>query len=196
MHKYFSYKINKEIIDKRSKIVEGLVTNNIRSIKRRKILLYFTGVSGFTLYIYYLMKASGLMKKIEIDKKFISRRKKIEEKYNIDMEKNDKILKELDEKWEINKPLDDYENKIKYGNKEINNKVENLESIEENNSENMTEKNNSVIVQKLADNLDIVIADNYEQVKIYQGSENNQDPTKLGDTIIFDSRLDNFNKRI
>jgi hypothetical protein len=137
------------------------------------------------------------MKNLEIDKKYKNHQKKVEEKYNVDMESNDKKLKEFDEKWGINKAMNDYENKIKYGNKELNKKeeiVENFDNIIASSSgNNSIDDQQQIEVTKVNENkIEIVKGKDYEQLKYFQGKEENFDPTKMGNTIIFDSRLDRF----
>ncbi len=205
MKKKFSLKINKAIIDKKTQIIMKETSRFKKKEKIRKYLFYFLGFSFVSSYVYYLMKASGLMKSLEIDKKYTNRRKKIEDKYNLDMEQNDKKLKEFQEKWAINKALEDYENKLKYGNKELNKKEESFEvdiisDIDGNSSKDGLDVNKDNIfveeISKLNENkIEIVKGKDYEQLKYFQGAEENFDPTKMGNTIIFDSRLDKIHSK-
>jgi len=201
MKKYFSFKINKALIDKKSEIIQKEVKNLKRKEKRWKYLFYFMGFSFVSSYLHYLMKASGLMKSLEIDKKYINRQKKIEEKYNLDMEQNDKKLKQFEEKWAINKALEEYENKLKYGNKELNKRDESIEgdaipydNLDADKEISLYSNKDNKSVEEVSsfheNNLEIVKGKDYEQLKYFQGAEENFDPTKIGNTIIFDSRLD------
>jgi hypothetical protein len=196
MKKYFcyKYKINDKLIQEKTKEMarKALVVNRIE--KGKKYFCYTIGISLASMYIVYLMKASGLMKKLEIDEKYKRRQKQIEEKHNIDINSNDKKIKEFEEKWEINKALNDYEDRLKYGNRELNKKEDVNEITEAKLSSSVNNNNNNNIENKT---YEVIKEGDYEQLKVYEGgSENNQDPTQIGHTVIFDSRLNRRNKNI
>lgn len=174
MKKFFSFKVNKTNIDRKLNKFSRENKISIGILKSKSYIYWILGLSFPVLYIYYIMKASGLFKSIEADKKYKERQKKMENKHNVDMEKNNQMLKEFDEKWEINKPLNDYENKMKYGNKDLN-KREETETKDEIQETMILEKNEP--------------KEEYEQIKFVE-EDQNIDATKLTTNIIFDSRLD------
>jgi hypothetical protein len=124
------YTINSERIERKRKKYTEEISKVTKREKRFKYFYYFLGIFFPSLYIYYVAKSSGLFKKLEIDKKIKERAKEIEIKNNIDLALNDKLLKEFDKKWGINFLIEEYENRIKFGNKELNEKEENINNDE------------------------------------------------------------------
>jgi hypothetical protein len=164
-------------------------------------------------YIYYIGKASGLFNSLKLNNKYKEHVKNVQEKHNINQDIIDQKIKEFDEKYEINKPIVLYEEKMKYGNKELNERVQSFsndnEGIEDytvdevktidlltKDSENKEER---IMIEEQNDYGENIIyskSNEFEQLKILQTSEeNNPDPRIMGNTIIFDSRFNLNNGR-
>ena len=118
------------------------------------------------------------------------------------------MIKKFDDKYQINKKIDDREERLKYGNKALNQRTTELKKQED--SSNAQNFNNEIITidlnTKQNREKEILIQEynnsgesliytknkEFEQIKILQGTEeDNLDPRIMGNTIIFDSR---FNK--
>jgi hypothetical protein len=158
-------------------------------------------------YLYYIGKASGLFNSLKLNNKYKEHVKNVQEKHNINQEIIDQKIREFDEKYEINKPIVLYEEKLKYGNKELNERAQSfsndnevIEDFKENEvktidllnkaSENKEER---ILIEEESDYGENIIyskSNEYEQLKVLQTSEeNNPDPRIMGNTIIFDSRF-------
>jgi hypothetical protein len=158
-------------------------------------------------YLYYIGKASGLFSSMKLNSKYKEHLKNVQEKHNINQEIIDQKIKDFDEKYEINKQIELYEEKLKYGNKELNERVQTLIDTSESSNVDASKENNTIdLFSKEGDNSDenillqehsdfgenIIYSKNndFEQLKILQTSqENNPDPRIMGNTIIFDSRF-------
>jgi hypothetical protein len=141
------YTINSEKIEKKRKRYTEEISKITKREKRFKYFYYLLGIFFPSLYIYYVAKSSGLFKKLEIDKKLKERAKVIEIKNNIDLAVNDKLIKDFDKKWGINFLIEEYENRIKFGNKELNEREENISNNVINidiNNDNTLNKNNEI----------------------------------------------------
>ena len=176
--------------------------------KTYKILYYLLGISFGCFYINYIGKASGLFKTLKIDKKYEEHIKNTQEKHNIDQEKIDLMIQKFDDKYEINKKINDRDERLKYGNKTLNErletKIEEVNSnIQEFNQRTTIDLNNNDMKEKefliedynkYGENIVYTKNKEFEQLKILQGreEEENPDPRIMGNTIIFDSR---FNKK-
>lgn len=210
MKKYFSYKIDIKNIEKaQAKVKQNFKTKD-RINKGKNYFYYLFGITVASSYIYFLMKASGLFKKLEIDKKYKNYQKSKGESYGVDIELNDKKIKEFTDKWGINYALKDYEEKLKYGNKELNKKQEieddkdqtlpseiQIENkLDQINIEEKSDASNKTIgrFDDREEVYEITKGTDYQQIKIYEeGKLNNPDPRIMGTVIIFDSRLDRKN---
>jgi hypothetical protein len=191
--------------------VENYKKNYAKEERRKNLFkysYYLLGISLGCFYINYISKASGLSKSLKIDKKYEEHVKNTQVKHNINQEKIDSMIKKFDDKYQINKKIDDREERLKYGNKALNQRTTELKKQED--SSNAQNFNNEIITidlnTKQNREKEILIQEynnsgesliytknkEFEQIKILQGTEeDNLDPRIMGNTIIFDSR---FNK--
>jgi hypothetical protein len=174
MNDFKKMRLNENLIKKKTLLIqkESLKVNRIQLFK--KYFYYGVGITIPCLYFYYLLKSTGMFKKLEVDKKYTQRKKKIEESHGIDTKVNDQKIKEFEEKWAINKAQEDYEERLKYGNKELNKREEPELEIK---------------LQEISSKTENVI--NLEQPQTNQSSN----PLQVESNIFFDPRLDNINKK-
>lgn len=161
-------KINSKNIQKKAKLVQKEIRSVNRIEKSKKYFYYFLGITLPSMYVWYMLKASGLMKKLEIDKKISNKKKQIEESHGVDLKLNDELIKEYENKMGINKAKEKYEEKLKFGNKELNEKKD--------------EDNEQEILEKI------------EEKEIIR-EDNNSNPLQVESTVNFDSRLDEISKK-
>jgi len=167
--------VNNKIIQKKFDLMkkENIVIGKINKFK--KLSYYLLGISVSGLYIVFILNSSGLMKKLQIDKKYHRNKKYKEEIHGIDSELNNEKFKEFDKKWGINHALDKYEENLKFGNKELNKKEKELENFVD----------NDTILEKPVED------QNKYQIKLNSSTESN--PLEVESNIIFDSRLNKNN---
>lgn len=172
MTDFTKLKLNDKLIKKKALNLqkETLKVNRIQLFK--KYFYYGLGITIPCLYFYYLLKSTGMFKKLEVDKKYTNRKKKIEESHGIDTKVNDKKIKEFEDKWAINKAQEEYEERLKFGNKELNKKEEQEEKPEINQEENIQEKVTSP----------------------QSSTEQSSNPLEVESKVYFDPRLDNLSK--
>ncbi len=149
--KFTEFKINKRGIDKR----KAQVNKNLQSIKSNiffyKNLTKFIMITTVSFIIFWVLNGKELFRKLQLDKLYKKTVREREKKNNIDLELINNKINEFDEKYGINKPLNDYINKVQYGNKEFNEKEENEESESHDKEiiiksiDKFTEKKNNVI---------------------------------------------------
>jgi hypothetical protein len=145
-YNFSDLKINKTAINKRLIIVnEELKLKNFYS-KIYKRFIKFSVFSIFLMLTIYIFNAKELFKILKLDKKILKKIRQKEEKNNIDLEYNEKKIREFDEKFGINKPLDVALEKINFGNKVFNEKKEN-ETLNETkkDKENINQNNLNII---------------------------------------------------
>lgn len=201
-------KLNLDRITKKQTKFNKQILRSVRKEKAKKIFYYALGVCFPVFLVYYVMKANGMFKKLQLDKRYKERTKTIEQRYNIDMDTNNKLINEFEEKWDINYSEKELEKRLKYGNKDLNAKEEgkdidiatsqvaggnNLTSLKDSSSTSSLDE----IVEKYNQSdksMEIIKGKDYEQFKIYTGSERNNDPKNMGNVVIFDTRL-NTNKK-
>jgi len=168
--------------------------------------VFYFAISSFSvlLGIYYLSGSKTMFKKIELNTKIKNYRNESYKKRNIDIDQMDKQIVDFDNKWEINKTIQAKENRVNIGNKLLNqreNIVENkVANIKENNiiddddkiiNLESTKDDKKTVEEFVDKNIKVkhISGENYEQTKFYETKENNIDPRIMGNTIIFDSRL-------
>jgi hypothetical protein len=178
--KFDYHQLNKEKIDKKA-ISFAKQSKQINKIKIYKKYLFYFLIGGFSFsYLYFALKSTGLLKALKIDEKYNSFKRKNEKRHNVDIIENEKKFKEFEKEWEINKALDSYEYKLKYGNKELNYK-------NEGESKNEIEYKGETISTSNANENEFKI--------IIENNKENIDPKVLSTNIGFDSRLSkSFNK--
>ena len=140
-----NYTINTTGLENKIHSLKKQTTSIKRIEKLKKIFFYFVGISGPLLYVFYFVKSSGLLKSIEIDKKYLNRKKSLEEIHGVDTKINEEKLKEFELKWGINSALNKYEEKIKYGNKELNEREEVKIIQDELQNENVPSPQNDIV---------------------------------------------------
>jgi hypothetical protein len=159
-------KINKNGINKQTNLFKQDSLVRARKLKFNKLFIYMFLGAFPVLYGLYIFKANGLFKFLKLDEKYRQRVKQKEQEFNIDQEKNDKMIEDFEKKYEMNYSVIEYEKRIKYGNKEMNKKEDDK--------------------RKEGDNDVVVVDDKGDKLGI---GEKNLDPTKLGTSIMFDKKL-------
>ena len=206
-------KINSKTITKNSKIAEKSYNSNIKYIIYKKRFYKLLTVSLFGLLMFYASKGTVLFNNLQLDKIYKRKIKQTQIANHIDLEFNDLKINEFEEKYGINKQLNEKLEKLQYGNVELNKKEDveeikeeisknnyiNLNSLEINsNVLNMKDEKKNINIEEreiiLEDNekrnIRMIKSDHYEQITVYDKTINNPDPRVVGSTIVFDSRLD------
>ena len=181
MNEINKFTINKNSILEKTAFInkKNLKINRIEKFKKYFCYSFAAMIPAF--YIFYFFKSSGLLKKLEVDKKYNERKKRIEDSFGVDSKLNDVKIEEFDKKWGINKANDDYEEKIKYGNTALNAKDE-IKVISIDETTNLTNEISSEVTQEK------IIILNTE-------TKNQSNPLEVESNVFFDSRLDNLNKK-
>jgi hypothetical protein len=161
-------KININEIHKQTQIFKH---NNLIKIKRAKFTkgLIYTLLGSFSIfYLLYICNAKELFKQMKLDDKIKARIKNKEKQFNIDQEKNDKLLADFEKKYNLNYSIIEYEKRMKFGNKELNKKE-------------IPISNESVQVSQFKTDKD--------DTKLFDIEKKNLDPTQIGVDVVFDKRL-------
>jgi hypothetical protein len=143
-----NYNINNKTILKKQLEIQNIKLKLNRFAKIKKYSGYFLAIAFPVSYIFFVLKSSGLLKELQIDKKVINRKKSIEKFHGIDTELNNQRIEDFDKNWGINLVNDEIENRKKNGNKILNEKPEAEIIIKE---EIMNEKVLPIVINKEED---------------------------------------------
>jgi hypothetical protein len=146
-YNFSDFKINKTNINRRYNLVNEETKTKKFYSKIYQRLLKFSLLSIFCALSIYIFNGKELFKNLQLDKRILRKIKKKEQENFIDLDYNERKIKEFEEKFGINKPLDDILEKINFGNKEFNEKKEkDLNKIKEEEIENGRIENNLKII--------------------------------------------------
>jgi len=139
-HYFSEFYINKKALNKKKYEVEIKAESTKTRYFIQKKLNRLLALTIISFLIFWGLNGIDLFRKLEFDKKYLKKIKEIEKENNIDINYNNKIIEDFDQKYGINKALNDYINKLQYGNKDFNTIDE---SVEQNiNEENIREGKN------------------------------------------------------
>lgn len=163
-------KLNLNQIKKKQAEINSFEKKKSKKEKNWKNFYYFLGVLFPSVYIYFVLKASGLFKQLKIDQKIKENKILKDQKYNLNSELLDKKIKQFEEDWDINYKENLKDHRNKFGNKELN---EVNEDLNVDNFDPMVEPGLNYIKLDLNEN------------KNKNNSNNSNDPKLLSDSIMF-----------
>jgi len=142
------YIINNVNIYNKEKETKILTTRLERIVKIKKIAGYFIAIAFPFSFLLFVLKSSGLFKKLHIDEKFTNRKKSIEKSHGVDLELNDQRIETFDKNWGINLANDEIENRKKLGNKIFNEKPAEPSIIKEEEISNKLEESKVEVIKE------------------------------------------------
>ena len=113
-------KININEINKKNKILNRKLIRMEKLLKIKKFIIYGSLISFPLVFLIYVLNSSGMFKKLRLDQRYKNRSKYKDQEFGIDQFKNNVMINEFEKKYDINYCIDEYEKRIKFGNKEIN----------------------------------------------------------------------------
>lgn len=118
--KFSEFQINRNAINKKKLQVEIKTESAKTRIYFEKKFNKLLAIIITSFLVFWGLNAKELFARLEVDKKYRKKIKEKEEENKINLQYNDSLISQFDEKYGINKPLNDYINKLQYGNKDFN----------------------------------------------------------------------------